>query len=103
MNINLSFNAKEFFASLGTPHPLRDWILLLSFAVVGLVVVVGIGVYYFFGIQSGTIIGDTSAQISPAPRVSRVELEKMVETFTQRAVNFEAGAIEVPEFSDPSL
>lgn len=103
MNINLSFSVREFFASLGTPHPLRDWILLLALAVVGLVMVVGIGVYYFFGIQSGTIIGDTTAQIAPAPRVSRVELEKMVELFTQRAVNFEADAVEVPELSDPSL
>lgn len=103
MNLNLTLNPANIARSITSPHPLRDWVVVLTLAALGLATAVGVGVYYFFGIQSGTIIGDTSAEIAPAPRLSRAELESIAELYTTRRVNYEQNAIDVPSLADPSL
>lgn len=58
--------------------------------------------YLFFGVQSGSIIGDTSSDLPSAPRVLRSELADAVERYEDRRINFEAGSFSVPDVSDPS-
>lgn len=91
-----------FFQTLTTPHPMRDWYLLLAVAALVTVLLISMAVYFFFGIQSGFIIGSFTPEVVPRPTVSREALLETLETYEERRLNFEAGNYLVPNVSDPS-
>ncbi|MEK7613390.1 MAG: hypothetical protein AAB439_00740 [Patescibacteria group bacterium] len=101
--MKFTFSLNDFVRSLSRPHPIRDWFLLIILGAGTLISLVTFAVYYFLGIQSGSIIGDASQNVTPIPRVSRVELQEVVDVHTLRAVNYEEGEISIPDISDPSL
>lgn len=88
--------------SLSSPHPLRDWVLVLTVNVLILIVLVGIAVQFFFGIQSGNSIGSRSPERLIIERIPQTELETLVQTLEKRRSAYEAGTISVPELKDPS-
>lgn len=92
----------QFFQRLTNPHPTRDWYIALSIAALTALVLALVAVYFFFGIQSGFIIGSQSGTDGPTPTLSREQLSQTLELYEQRRINFEAGNYSVPDVSDPS-
>jgi hypothetical protein len=81
----------HFFKSFARPVPARDWrvvIVVLMAVGVGLI---GAGLYYYLGIQSGAIIVPESAPHKSPPTVSRDQLSKVLQEYEQRDVNYKSG------------
>lgn len=96
-------HAKNFFISLLSPYPARDWYGAVVVTIVVTLVLIGLSVYLFFGIRSGFIIVPAETAQTQAPSVSREALQDTVETYSQRATNFEAESYPTPDVSDPSF
>lgn len=93
----------SFLRSLGTPYPLRDWFVIVVCASMCGIASVAIAGYLFFGIQTGSLVGaETVAKELPSP-VSRAEMKKSVEIYTERAVNYEAKNFPFEQLSDPFI
>lgn len=90
------------FHKLTNPYPLRDWYILLTGSAAIALVLIGIAIYFFVGIQSGFIIGERTDVDTKSPTVSREKLSQILETYEKRRVNFEAGNFSMPKVSDPS-
>ncbi len=99
--IHFSFS-KGQLKSLSSPHPLRDWVLLVGALFIIAVVLLVVSTQFFFKIRSGTIIGMPSIEQVAAPKVSRVELQRVVEALEIQRLNYEEGTIASPKVSDPS-
>lgn len=81
----------HWFKGLSRPVPSRDWHAVLVLIMLLGLAVVGVGLYFYIGLQSGAIIvPQTPVQVSP-PSVSRDKLSKVLEVYQQRALNYEAG------------
>lgn len=93
----------SFFHSLITPHPMRDWLLVLGSGVIIFVILAGVSVNYFLGVRSGNIVGNVDAPTIAPPRISRDELQKASDLLTVRKNEYEQGEIAPPDVSDPSL
>lgn len=91
----------SFLRSLTRPHPARDWLALLVVSGVAALAGFGVAAYYFLGIQSGNIIGEAGGEQAPAHTVSREALGRVLETFSERAVNYDAGNVRTPAVPDP--
>jgi hypothetical protein len=90
-----------FFLALGTPYPLRDWLIVL-----GIIVVLGAGLassaaYFFFGLETGAIIEARADAVSRGPSVSLEALKNAVAAYEARALNFESGNINSANLPDP--
>lgn len=95
---SLSFDLKTALS----PHPLRDWFLVLALAILLALALLGSSLFYFFGVRSGSIIGASDAPPGKAAHLSRDDLERAVELYETRRVNYEADNFKVPQVSDPS-
>ena len=91
-----------FLRSLVNPYPLRDWYIAIGLSFVVLGILIGVSVYFFFGIRSGDIVGSLDPEFFPTPNVSREKLEEVVSVYETRRVNYEAGNVRTPDVSDPS-
>lgn len=92
-----------FIRSLGTPYPLRDWFTIVLSALFLGVLAIAVAGYLFFGIQTGSLVGaETVAREMPSP-VSRAEMKKSIDTYTERAVNYEAKNFPFEPLSDPFI
>lgn len=96
------FSLTEFAASLLTPHPVRDWLLILSLAAVLFFSCAAYAGYLFLGIQGGTIIGSIEAEQPVLPKVSRGDLTKTLEMYHTRKANYEAQNFPRPSLVNPS-
>ena len=88
--------------SFSSPHPLRDWLLLLSIATLALIALFGVSLYLFMGIRSGNSFSTASGWQVSVPRVPRAELESLVKALEARKLEYESGTVSAPNFSDPS-
>ncbi len=86
MNINIDLDILKVFA---TPHPSRDWRMILALSALLGIIGGGFAAYTFWGVQSGSLIAavvDTPVQ--PVP-VSREALERVIDAYSKRIINFE--------------
>lgn len=88
--------------SLSRPHPLRDWLTFLFISSALILLLLGVGAFFFLTLRSGTIIGVPSVERAPAPHISRTELQDVVDVFRARQVNYEKGNITAPDVVDIS-
>jgi len=88
--------------SFSSPHPLRDWFVVLGALILLFLVFLSIAVYYFFGVRSGSIVGTEETELPRAARISRDDLEKTVAVYEMRRTNYDAGNFNAPDVSDPS-
>lgn len=92
-----------YIKSLGTPYPLRDWFTIVMCAALFGVIVIAVAAYLFLGIQTGSLVGaETVAREMPSP-VSRAEMKKSIDVYTERAVNYEAKNFPFEPLSDPFI
>lgn len=97
-----AFSLLNFFRSLITPQPARDWaiaLVILMFVFVGLVAYAG---YLFIGIRWGVVTGEGYAERVPPPSVTRGELESALVAFRERRANFDSRNFGIPGVQDPS-
>jgi hypothetical protein len=90
-----------FLASLTRPYPARDWfvVLILVFAAfAGSVFFAG---YLLIGIRSGDAISPASAEIQSQPSVTKGDIQKTLEMYRARRVNYEAHNLSVQPLKDP--
>lgn len=88
--------------SFSSPHPLRDWILLLSIAVLTLTGLFIVSIFSFISLRSGNVLYTTSDEYISVPKVPRAKLEDLVHALEARRGEYESGDISVPNFPDPS-
>lgn len=100
MNITLSF---DWLKELVHPNPGRDWLIVLGLGLVTVLAGVGLAVYLFWGIQTGSIIGGTSAQLAPPVPISRATLKKVLDAYQLRAANYTGANFPVFNLTDPHI
>lgn len=88
--------------SFSSPHPLRDWLVLLAAALLTLAVIFGASLYLFVQVRSEDFLGVAPEGRASVPRIQRQELERLVGVFEARRLRYEGGEISAPDFSDPS-
>ena len=97
-NINLSSITKALKYGEGI-HPVRDWLYLLTFAFVLLIVGVGWNVWIFVQLENGKTVGPAPAVQVSATTTSVANVQQV---FQKRATQ-EAAYQNTLHFSDPSL
>lgn len=84
------------------PHPVRDWLLILFITLAASLVLIGISLYFYIGIRSGSIVGAPNTEASRTPGISRAALDSTVSKYETRRVNYDAGNFAIPSIADPS-
>lgn len=87
---------------LSRPLPARDWALATLASMVVTIVLMGVALYYYVGLQSGSIIVTHGEPTTDRPSVSKTALTAILTTYQDRARSFESGTIRVPKATDPS-
>ena len=82
---------QQFFSSLITPLPARDWAIALTLLIALFVGLVGYAAYLFTGIRAGTIVGEAPAVSGVLPNVSRADLMNTLEIYRIKRTNFDLG------------
>ena len=91
----------EFFSSFHRPHPARDWLIVVFFAIVALLFGVGLAAYLFLEVQTGSLVS-ASAEVPRAPiPVTKDAIKTVVETYQVRATNFVNKSFPGVNLSDP--
>jgi len=92
----------DFLKTLTRPFPIRDWYIVLGVSGAAAVILVGLSIYLFVGIQSGFIIAPHGGESVQTVNVSRESLNNVIEKYKVRTLNFETGNYPVPDVSDPA-
>ena len=100
--MNPLLRISRFFSSLKEPHPSRDWLFTLIFLATLLLSLTLFASYLFFGIESGSIVTPSTVATSSAPSVTRGEIEKVLESYRARKLNYNANNFLVIPLQDPS-
>ena len=97
--INDVFNA--FLASLTRPYPARDWFAVLIVVFVAFLGSVLFAGYLLVGIRSGGAIQAIPAEAQSQPSVTKGDIQKVLETYRTRRVNYEAHNLPIQPLADP--
>ncbi|GEM_PF-1119885 len=92
---------RSFLASLTRPYPARDWFVVLCVVLVAFLGSVLFAGYLLVGIRSGGIIRPTESEGPPQPAVTKGDIEKVLEAYRARRVNFQARNLPVQTLKDP--
>lgn len=82
---------QQFFSSLVTPFPARDWMIALVLLIIFFIGLVSYAAYLFVGIRAGTIVGEAPAVSGVLPNVSRADLMNTLEIYRIKRTKFESG------------
>ena len=91
----------SFLASLTRPYPARDWfaaLIVVFIAFLGSVFYAG---YLLIGIQTGGAIHATPSEQQSQPSVTKGDIQKVLETYRARRVNYEAHNLPIQPLKDP--
>jgi len=93
---------KEWLSSLGRPYPARDWMLVLSACALILLALLAWAGPLFFSIESGSayVVGEPSPERSV--KMTRSDVQNVLDTYTARSVNYAAHNIAMPHVVDPA-
>ncbi|PIR85254.1 hypothetical protein COU15_01655 [Candidatus Kaiserbacteria bacterium CG10_big_fil_rev_8_21_14_0_10_45_20] len=101
MKINLQFQTSALLRGVATPHPKRDWYVLLGGAVALGLLLIATALYLYVGLQSGVIFSASLEEDDSVPVVSREALQDIVSRFETVEVNYETGNIRTADVGDP--
>ncbi len=94
--MNILTSTLAFFRSFTRPYPDRDWTLVLSVALLGFLAATIFATYLFWGIRSGTIIGNAAGTPIVSQNVSRADMQSVIDAYRIRKANYEARNFSVP-------
>ena len=100
MNIDLG-KVLEWFKTLASPSPTRDWRLIVSVAGVLVLLGFGLAAYLFWGVQSGSIIAAGAEAPRPPTQVSRALIKRVQDSYRARLANYTAKNFPAYNVIDP--
>lgn len=91
----------EFFRALARPYPSRDWLIALIALFFLFLALAFYGVYLYFGVETGSLLGSTNANPASVIKVTKADIQNVVAAYNARIVNWNAHNISAPNVADP--
>lgn len=103
MNLNIDLAVvMQWIRGLGRPYPARDWFLILGVGLAVFLCGVGMAVYLFLGVKTGSLLGEGTATPPPST-LSRDKMQNVLERYGERLANFDSGNFGTYQFADPHI
>jgi len=84
-------------------NPYRDWAITCTVATLIFLLMVGVTIYLFLGIQKGTLFAGEEVEVTPLKKISSQKLEEALLLMLKREETFNELKTTRPVLTDPSV
>lgn len=91
-----------YLKALMRPHPQRDWVIISVVLALVFIYMLVSASYLFWGIRSGRIVGVGNPETPAQPKVTRGEIQEVLDVYQVRRTNFDAKNFPERTLVDPA-